>query len=84
LLDGRYFSNPAKTFDPLNFTIGSNSVIPGFEKIITYLKKGSVVRTIIPYYLSYGAGNGIASNGQIAIPLYSSLYYEIKITSVTK
>ena len=83
LLDGRYFSNPAKTFDPsFSFTIKTNSVIPGFEKIVVNLKKGSLVRAIIPYYLAYGAGGLAGSNGQILIPLYSSLYYEIRINDI--
>jgi len=84
LLDGRYFSGSASTFYSFSFMTGISSTVPppSTENIVTHLKKGSVVRAIVPYYWAFGAGGYINSNYQVVIPLYSSLYYEIKITNV--
>ena len=51
---------------PLNFTVGANQVIPGFNNAVVGMKVGGRRELIIPPALAYGqnapSGSGIAPN----------------------
>lgn len=80
--DGRYLSNK-NTFDTITFKTGKEAVIEGFEDVVSHLQNKAKAKCVIPYYNAYGAeGFSNSSTGQILIPLYTSLYYEIEILTV--
>ena len=54
LNDGTIFDS-SQGRDPLQFTIGENSVIPGFEQAVTGLGLGESTKTEIPADQAYGA-----------------------------
>jgi FKBP-type peptidyl-prolyl cis-trans isomerase FkpA len=61
---------------PLQFTLGTGSVIPGWEQGLVGLKAGGVRRLVIPPSLAYGAsGNG-------PIPPNAALVFEIELLDV--
>ena len=53
LNDGTIFDS-SQGRDPLQFTIGENSVIPGFEQAVTGLGLGESTKTEIPADQAYG------------------------------
>ncbi len=81
-MDGTPFdSNTDPKFqhlDPLVFEVGVGRVIPGWDKGLQQLKKGSVATLYIPSGMGYGSrGNG-------RIPANSILVFDVSITDVTK
>ena len=53
LNDGTVFDSSANR-DPLEFTIGRNQVIPGFEKAVLGMNSGESVTTEVPAEQAYG------------------------------
>jgi FKBP-type peptidyl-prolyl cis-trans isomerase FkpA len=64
---------------PLTFTIGSGSLIRGFEQGVIGMKVGGQRRVIIPPDLAYGSGTPDASR----IPNNATLVFEITLSSVS-
>lgn len=62
----------------LNFNMGKNEVIAGFEKGITGMKTGEGRRLIIPSAMGYGE-KGIPSVG---IPPNATLYFDVELMHV--
>lgn len=80
-LDGKTFdSNIDPQFshtEPLSVTVGTNSVIPGWEEGLRLLKKGSKAKLFIPSPLAYGShspGPGIPAN--------SVLMFDVEVKDV--
>ncbi len=61
---------------PLQFTLGTNAVIPGFEQGVTGMKVGAVRRLVVPPAMAYGA------TGSGSIPPNSNLVFEVELTNV--
>ena len=64
-------------FQPFAFTLGQRMVIPGWDKGLVGLNKGSKATLIIPSNLAYGpsgAGN--------EIPPYSPLVFDVEVVAV--
>jgi FKBP-type peptidyl-prolyl cis-trans isomerase len=78
MADGRSFT---QDFDTISFTVGSGSLITGFEKAMYALKQNSRARIFVPYTYAYGV-NGKKSTNQILMPPYTSLYYEVVVVDV--
>ena len=76
LLDGTVFDSSVG-HDPLTYTVGQMSLIPGWEEGVMGQTEGSQLRLIIPSAMGYGsqgAGN--------MIPPYSPLVFDLEIVSV--
>jgi len=77
LIDGTEFDSTQKQGGkPLQFTLGKNMVIPGFDLAITGMKKGEKIKAVIPPQLGYG----YMEKG--AIPANSILNFEITLVSI--
>jgi FKBP-type peptidyl-prolyl cis-trans isomerase len=61
---------------PLEFTLGSGQLIPGFEQGVNGMKVGGERRIIIPPSLGYG------NQAQGSIPANSVLVFDVKLVSV--
>ena len=73
--DGKYIDG--REYKPFEYTVGSTSLIRGWDKGIAGLPAGSSVRLIIPSALGYGE-RGAGED----IPPFSPLMFDIDIISV--
>jgi FKBP-type peptidyl-prolyl cis-trans isomerase len=79
LIDGRIFDH----VDTITFTLGQKqSYGQGFEQAVMKTKKGGQATVVVPYYRAYGADVQIKGNGQILIPWYSTLLFDIKVVNI--
>lgn len=65
-------------YEPFGFSVGSSSVISGWDEAITYMKPGGEAKWIIP------SQNGYAGAIQGSIPAYSTLVFYVKLYKVYK
>ncbi|MGB7086545.1 MAG: peptidylprolyl isomerase [Phormidesmis sp.] len=56
-LNGGQIFDSSKAREPLEFTLGSGQVIPGFDAAVSGLSPGESVKTTIPNADAYGAYN---------------------------
>ena len=63
--------------DPFVFTLGTSSVIPGWDKGLVGMKVGGIRRLVVPPSLGYGQVRNFS------IPPYSTMVFEIELVSVT-
>ena len=84
LYTGRFFDANGTVFDassqhgntPLNFVVGGNQVIAGFEAGVALMRKGERAQLLLPSALAYGArGNG-------TIPPNTPLRFEVELVDV--
>ena len=61
---------------PLNFTLGTGSVIEGFDRGVTGMKVGGARRVIIPPSLGYGPSRNNS------IPPYATLVFEVELVEI--
>ena len=76
LEDGTVFSSSIKRGNPTRFTVGSGSVITGWEEGVLGMKEGGIRRLVIPPELGYG------SKERGSIPANSTLVYEIRLLEI--
>ncbi len=67
---------------PLQFTLGDQSVISGFQIGINGMKAGGERRITIPPSLGYGASDVKDASGNVIIPANSTLIFDITLVSV--
>jgi FKBP-type peptidyl-prolyl cis-trans isomerase FkpA len=81
LLDGTVFdsSREGKAAKPLDFTLGSGQVIPGWDEGLALMNEGGKAIFIIPSKLGYGA----SGNGREIKP-FSPLEFDIELVKVSK
>lgn len=90
LLDGTMFDSsvesdaiqgglqqPGRTYEPLTYTVGQMSLIPGWEQGVMGQPAGTILQLIIPSAQGYGPQGA----GRM-IPPYSPLVFDIEIVSV--
>ena len=77
-IDGIEFESSAKDIGhAVNFTIGSNSVIKGWEEVFPNIPKGARARMVIPSHLGYG---NIAKDD--IIPANSILIFDVQLVAI--
>ena len=76
LLDGTVFDS-SEGKEPLTYTVGQMSLIPGWEEGVKGQPEGSQLQLVIPSALAYGP----RGNGRV-IPPYSPLVFDLEIVSV--
>jgi len=77
LTDGRVFTND---YDTITFNLSSSTIIEGFRKGVSQLNLGQRAKIFIPYYHGYGKTAQVNNRGQVVIPPYSSLIYEVLLS----
>lgn len=68
--------NPQRKYNPFEFTLGTKSVIPGWETAIKSMKPGEKTTFIIPSNMAYGP------EGAGPIPPYTPLMFDIELLQV--
>ncbi len=76
--DGKMFESSLETGQPIQFVLGNNMVIPGWEEGLSLMSMGDKYRLIIPSNLAYGA-NGAPPT----IPPNATLVFDIEMLIVT-
>ena len=76
LMNGTIFDSSKKQGKPIEFVLGQNQVIPGWDEGIAKMSVGGKARLIIPSSLGYGA------QANPAIPAYSSLIFEVELVDM--
>lgn len=79
LLNGKVFEQSSAT-NNFSFVVGVDKMLAGFEAAVLNMKKGGEATVLIPF--GYKQTLMLNYNGQIVIPSYSSLIYEIKLIDV--
>lgn len=76
LIDDRVFADHAA--QPVDFILGRNVMVPGFEEGLMHMKEGGQAKFIVPSHLAYGA-EGSPDNH---IHPYMTLIYEVELLDV--
>ncbi|HOK50563.1 MAG: FKBP-type peptidyl-prolyl cis-trans isomerase [Bacteroidales bacterium] len=79
LTDGRVFTDD---YDTITFNLGSTTIIKGFAKGVEQLNLGQRAKIFIPYYHAYKNVAQTNNLGQVVIPPYSSLIYEVLLYKI--
>ncbi len=74
-LNGKVFDTSDRTGKPIEFHVGKQEVIPGWDEAILLMKKGGKASLIIPSALAYGDGGG-------RVLPYATLLFDIEIVDV--
>lgn len=77
LLDGKKFDSSLDRGEPIEFTLGTERIIKGWNEGIALMKVGGEMRLIIPPDLAYGE----RGSGDV-IPPNSTLVFDVKLISV--
>lgn len=72
-LDGEVFDESYARGQPIQFKLGANQVIRGWDEGLGYVKKGGKAILIIPFELAYGERQAGS------IPSYSTLVFEVEM-----
>ena len=83
LIDGRVFDESSDG-NYFQFTVGDydDGVIRGWHLGLERFKEGEKGRLIIPYLLAYGLNGRRTSTGNVAIPPYETLVFDVEVISV--
>jgi len=79
-LDGNVFDTSDKNVnpeahDPIEYVVGEQSMIPGWEMIMATMEQGGKAKVLIPSKLAYGKSGMMAP--------YSTLLFDFEVLSVT-
>jgi len=74
LEDGTMFDNSYGRGNPFSFPLGRGQVIPGWDRGISLLKKGSKATLFIPYMMAYGA-----TGSPPTIPAKANLVFYVEL-----
>jgi FKBP-type peptidyl-prolyl cis-trans isomerase len=78
LMDGTLFDSSYKRGKPIDFTLGTGQVIPGWDEGIGLLREGSKARFVIPPQLAYGS---TGAGG--VIPPNAALLFDVELVAVS-
>ncbi len=76
LLNGEIFDSSIKRGEPIEFVLGVQGVIAGWDEGIAMMKVGGKAKLIIPSLLGYG------ERDMGAIPPFSTLVFEVELVDV--
>ena len=76
---GKEFDNSYNKGAPLEFTLGAQQVIPGWDLGVRGMKVGGKRKLVIPPELAYGAQGSVGGE----IPPNSTIYFTVELVSVT-
>ncbi len=79
LQDGRVI-NSTIGGDPIEFEVGGNAVIAGFDEGVRGMKPGGKRRLVIPPQIGYGS----EGNAQLGVPSGATLIYDIQLVDVQR
>lgn len=83
LEDGTVFDSSEKHGGtPLEFTIGAQQMIPGFDQGVRGMKVGGTRTIVIPPTLAYGEAGVQAPDGTVVIPPNATIIFEVELVSV--
>ena len=77
LLDGTVFADSRKQDRPLSFYVGN--MIPAWNEGLAYGKVGGKLLMLVPSHLGYGAEGLKTSNGNVIVPPYQILAFEVEV-----
>ena len=77
LLDGTVFDSSVERGEPIELTVGSGQVIPGWEEALLLMKGGDKTTVLIPSKMAYGSRGA----GYVIQP-YTPLLFEMEVVSV--
>ena len=84
LADATVFdSSAAHGNKPLDFTLGAQGLIPGFQIGVNGMKVGGERKIAIPPELGYGAQDVKGASGKVIIPANSTIIFDVKLVKVT-
>jgi FKBP-type peptidyl-prolyl cis-trans isomerase FkpA len=75
-------SSAAHGNKPLEFTLGAQGLIPGFQIGVNGMKVGGERMIAIPPALGYGAQDVKDSTGKVVIPANSTLIFDVELVGV--
>lgn len=75
-LDGTVFDNSFDRDAPIEFVLGENEVIKGWDEGIGMMRKGGKAVLIVPSNIAYGP------RGRGSIPPYSTLVFEVELIDI--
>ncbi len=75
-LSGQIFDSSYDRQVPIDFTLGTGSVIKGWDEAIALMKEGGTAKLVIPSDLAYGA------TGSGSIPAYTTLVFYVELVDV--
>jgi Peptidyl-prolyl cis-trans isomerase (rotamase) - cyclophilin family len=81
LLSGRKFDSSVDRGQPFSFQVGTGKVIRGWDEGLMDMLPGEQRTLIIPPHLAYGP-QGINSQGQMIIPSWAFLVFDVELLSV--
>lgn len=84
LEDGTVFdSSEANGNQPLQFQLGTDGLIPGFQIGINGMREGGERRIAVPPEFAYGNQDVKDPEGNIIIPANSTIIFDVRLISVT-
>ncbi|OGG58647.1 hypothetical protein A2765_02210 [Candidatus Kaiserbacteria bacterium RIFCSPHIGHO2_01_FULL_56_24] len=84
LQDGTVFDSSEKNGNkPLEFQLGAQGLIPGFQIGVNGMREGGERRIAIPPEFGYGTQEVKDAAGKVIIPANSTLLFDIKLVKVT-
>jgi len=81
LMDGRVFDERTAE-DPFIFTPNTVEWVARWDLVLTRLHEGEKVRMIFPYQLGYGEVGEFTSGGNVKIPPFETLIFDLEVLSV--
>ena len=78
LTNGGEFDNSYTRGSPIDFTLGTSGIIPGFAEGVSLMREGGTARILIPPNLAYGA------RGSGDIPPNATIAFELELVEVRK
>ncbi len=63
-------------YEPLEYTVGTSSVVKGLEEATTYMREGGKAHLVIPSELAYG------QNGSNGVPGFTTLLMQVEVYKV--